>query len=108
MAVNITNLVLETLSCLSIALRNWKSLKELWENIYTLRPDAVTKNLKVEEVAWELLETAYVPLHILCKSITHYTSYEKLVDTCINALVKAKQQLHLTDLIAKCQPQLTK
>ena len=92
---------METLLFLSEALSNWRKLKKLWENIYTSKTDAVTKNLKVEEVVSEFLGTGYIPLHISCKSHT----CKKLEDSCKNDLVKVEEQFKMTDLISKRQPQ---
>ena len=98
----ITDLVLQTLNRLSVALDNLKSPQQLWENIYAFMTDSVTKNLKVEAATSETLGTEHIPLPILCKSHT----FEKLDQGCLHALMKAEQQLKMSELISKGQPQL--
>ena len=66
----ITKLVFETLNRLHVECIREKTSKELWENMYAFRTDAVTKNLKVEELVSEMLASNYIPIHILCKSHT--------------------------------------
>ena len=82
----ITDLVLQTLNRLSVALDNLKSPHQLWENIYAFMMDSVTKNLKVEAAVSETLGTEHIPLRILCKSHT----CEKLDDGCLHALIKVE------------------
>lgn len=44
--------------------------KQLWEKVDALMTDAVTKNLKIEEMIPEALGSTHIPLHLLCKSHT--------------------------------------
>ena len=98
----ITDLALQTLNRLSVSLDNLKSPCQLWENIDAFMTDAVTKNLKGEPAVSETLGTEHIPLHILCKSHT----CEKLDEGCLHALMKVEQQLKMSELISKLQPQL--
>ena len=64
--------------------------------------DSVTKNVKVEELALEMLSSSYVPIHVLCKSHTH----GKLDKFCIDALSVVKSQLKITDMIIQRKARL--
>ncbi len=72
------------------------------DEYYVIMTDAVTKNLKVETEVALTLDTDHVPKHILCKSHT----YEKLDESCINALVHIENELAYSKLIIKRQPRL--
>ena len=78
----ISRLVIETFNRLHVACNREKTSKELWGNIYAFMTDSVTKNLKVEKLVAERLDSSQVPIHILCKSHT----CEKLDECCIDAL----------------------
>ena len=98
----IVKLFVETLERLSVATGRKSSPKELWENIYAIMTDAVTKNLKIEEFVAERLNSTHIPKHILCKSHT----CEKLDESCINALVEVENDIKIAELVSKKQPQL--
>ena len=96
----ITKLFIETLNRLAVALDNDTTPKDLWENIYALMTDAVTKNLKVETAVAKEPKSNHLPLHILCKSHT----CEKLDEACINALVEIEREIKYAELLIKRQP----
>ena len=74
----------------------------MWENIYAIMTDAVSKNLKVEIEVAHRLNSNHIPIHILCKSHT----CEKLDEACINALVHAEKKIDYAKLLIAYQPQL--
>ena len=98
----IVALILQTLERLSTAIGGAASPKQLWENTYAYMTDAVSKNLKVEQIVSDKLGTKHVPKHILCKSHT----CEKLDESCIDVLVSIERQLKLSELLTKRQPRL--
>ena len=98
----ITKLIVETLKRLSVATGGTYSPKDLWENVYSFMTDAVTKNLHVENLVAEALNSAHKPHHVLCKSHT----CEKLDEACINALIDVERDTNYSQLIIKRQPQL--
>ena len=99
---HIVNLIVQTLKRLSVAVDGRMTVKQLWENIYAIMTDAVTKNLGVEYQVATQLESDYVPKHILCKSHT----CEKLDESCVNVLVKIESELRYGDMLIKRQPRL--
>ena len=44
------------------------SAKMLWEKTTAIMTDSVSKNLKIGEGAAKILQSLYVPYHLLCKS----------------------------------------
>ena len=101
--VQIVRLIVETFKRLAVAsCERSVTAVVLWEKIYAIMTDSVTKNLKVEEGVSEELGTDYVPLHLLCKSHT----CEKLDESCINALVYVETELKYSELLIKSQPRL--
>ena len=71
-------LLVETIKRLSVtATGSDEPAKKLWESLFALMTDSVSKNLKIEDGISESLGSTYKPIHLLCKSHT----VEKL-DTC--------------------------
>ena len=68
---------------------------KLWENVYAIMMDAVTRNLNIETEVAKQLGSSHIPFHILCKSHT----CEKLDLTCIDTLVKIKEELKYSELL---------
>ena len=95
----ITKLIVETLERLAVAAA---TTKLLWENVFALMTDSVTKNLQVENKVATELKSDHIPIHILCKS--HVC--EKLDESCVNALVKIESEIKIAELIIKRQPRL--
>ena len=63
----ITKLILETLARLSSTTGGVATVKCLWKNITAFMSDAVTKNLKVEGLVAERLQSDHIP-YLLCKA----------------------------------------
>ena len=66
----ISELIVETLKRLSAALSNSQTICQLWEKVYALMSDAVTKNMNVQTLVAEKLGSSHIPHHFLCKSYT--------------------------------------
>ena len=98
----IAKLIVETLKRLSAAIRAVMSPKQLWEDINAFMTDAVSKNLKVEYLVANLLESDYIPIHLLCKSHT----CEKLDETNIQTLNEIEIKIGLRKQLEKREPQL--
>ena len=95
-------LIMETLSMLSTATDGAVTPKDLWEKIDAFMTDAVSKNLKVEYLVAEELQSSHIPIHILCKTHT----CEKL-DTCNEiTLIKMEEMLKIRETIKKREPRL--
>lgn len=98
----IKSLVLETFQRLATATSNIATSKMLWGKVDAFMTDAVSKNLKVEYLVAEELQSAHVPLHLLCKAHT----CEKLDDCNETTLMKMEQRLSVRTTIEKREPRL--
>ena len=99
----IVKLFVETANRLAVAAnRPDVTAKSLWENIYALMTDAVTKNMKIEEYVAKELKSSHIPLHLLCKSHT----CEKLDESCLNTLTEIESELNYSALLIQRQPRL--
>jgi hypothetical protein len=96
------NLFVETLKRLSVAIENQAFVSQPWEKVDAVMTDAASKNLHVEVGVSETLETAHVPVHILCKS--HVC--EKLDECCNSVLKEAENKIELYDMLVKREPML--
>ena len=63
----IVKLITETFTRLSVATGDRMTTKLLWEKLYAIMTDAVTKNLNVESEVAQILGSNHIPKHILCK-----------------------------------------
>ena len=93
----IAKLILETLSRLSAATGGRATARDLWEQITAFMTDAVSKNLKVEALVAEKLESNHIPYHLLCKAHT----CEKLDECNENVLMKVEEMLKIREIIEK-------
>ena len=100
--IQIKKLILETLARLSAAVNGEMSSKELWEKINAFMTDAVAKNLKVEHLVAEELQSNHIPYHILCKAHT----CEKLDECNELTLMQLEQKIKLRDIFEKREPRL--
>ena len=98
----IMKLILETLSRLSIATGGLATAKDLWEKFDGFMTDAVSKNLKVEYLVAETLQSNHIPYHLLCKVHT----CEKLDECNENALMKIEEKLKIRETMEKREPRL--
>ena len=98
----IMKLILDTLSRLSIATGGLATAKDLWEKIDGFMTDAVSKNLKVEYLVAETLQSNHIPYHLLCKAHT----CEKLDECNENALMKIEEKLKIRETMEKREPRL--
>ena len=100
--MQIVKLIVETLKRLAIASLGVTGAK-LWEKVYAIMTDSVTKNLNIEVEVAKQLESNHAPMHILCKSHT----CEKLDGACTDTLVRVVEaDLKYSELLIKCQPRL--
>jgi hypothetical protein len=98
----IKTLIIETFKRLATATNNIVTSEMLWRKIDAFMTDAVSKNLKVEYLVAEELQSDHVPLHLLCKAHT----CEKLDDCNENTLMKLEQRLSVRTTIEKREPRL--
>ena len=98
----IMKLILETLSRLSITTGGLATAKDLWEKIDGFMTGAVSKNLKVEYLVGETLQSNHIPHHLLCKART----CEKLDECNENALMKIGERLEIRGTMEKREPRL--
>ena len=98
----IVELFVESFKRLSVAIEEKASAGSLWEKVDAVMTDAASKNLLVEARVSEMLKTAYVPVHILCKS--HVC--EKLDECCQNVLKEIEHKIGLREILIKREPML--
>jgi len=98
----IAKLILETLDRHSAATGGRATARDLWEQITAFMTDAVSKNLKVEYLIAEKLESNHIPYHLLCKAHT----CEKLEECNENVLIKVEEMLKIRETIEKREPRL--
>ena len=97
-------LIVENIKRLSVAATGSdESAKKLWENLFALMTDSVSKNLKIEDGISEYFGPTYKPIHLLCKSHTA----EKL-DICnLEVLASFEQVLRQESNSVLCWKVLT-
>jgi hypothetical protein len=76
--------------------------KQLWEKIYALMTDAVTKNLGIEDTIAAALESDHHPLHLLCKSHT----VEALDKSNLSVLSGIESEVKQQDILERINPRL--
>jgi hypothetical protein len=75
---------------------------ELWEKVFALMTDAVTKNLGIEETIAASLESNHHPLHLLCKSHT----VEALDRSNLDVLSQIEKDVKQQDILERINPRL--
>ena len=69
-------LLVETIKRLSVAATGSdESAEKLWENLFALMTDSVSKNLKIEDGISESLGSTYKMIYLPCKSHTQQKSW---------------------------------
>ena len=96
-------LLVETIKRLSVAATGSdESAKKLWENLFALMTDSVSKNLKIEDGISEYFGSTYKPIHLLCKSHT----VEKL-DICnLEVLASFETRVKQRTVLESINPRL--
>ena len=96
-------LIVETFKRLAVAsTESDLCAKHLWENLYAIMTDSVSKNLHIEDIIADSLGSTHKPLHLLCKS--HMV--EKL-DACnLEVLAKFEKKLNQRDVLEGINPRL--
>ena len=79
-----------------------KSQCALWENSDAIMTDAVTKNLKIEDIVSEELGTTYKPMHLLCKSHT----VEALDRSSLDVLYEIEKTVKQREILEGINPSL--
>ena len=99
----IANLIVETMKRLSVAATSSdSSAKSIWEKLYAIMTDSVSKNLHIENIIADSLDSSHKPLHLLCKSHT----VEKL-DACnLKVLSSFETKIHQRDVLESINPRL--
>lgn len=97
----IRDFLIETLKRLAIL--GGCSVKLIWETIYALMTDSVSKNMGIEKMTAELIESDHVPLHLICQS--HFT--ENADRSISKALSEIEESLNLKEHILEKSPELS-
>ena len=103
---NIAHLITETYSRLataaSTALKEKVTPSQLWNNTSAFMTDAVSKNLGVENIVSQNLDSTHIPHHLLCKSHT----VEGLDTSNIKVLASIEQSLKMCQGFEELNPNL--
>ena len=98
--LNICRLIVETLHRLALTIKS--TPVALWETIYGFMTDSVTKNLNVEQLVADTLESKHVPHHFLC---TSHTS-EKFDEALLSTISSIEKEISLREKLEASNPQL--
>ena len=103
---NISNLIAETYKRLAVAAAAKLGVdiepKDLWENTDNIMTDSVTKNLDIEVLIAEKLDSTHIPKHLLCNA--HVV--EMFDKTNLKVLAEIEQKLNLRHRLETINPAL--
>lgn len=96
----IADFIIENLNRLAIL--GGTSAKVLWEKITALMTDSVSKNMEIEKIIAQKLESLHIPLHLICQS--HFCeSLDRGVEKC---LVAIDEKIGLEETVLSRMPEL--
>ena len=98
----ISLLLVETMKRLAVAATSSDlPAKKLWENLYAIMTDSVSKNLHIEDLIANSLGSTHKPLHLLCKSHT----VEK-VECNLDVLARFEKKVKQREVLESINPRL--
>ena len=99
----ISLLLVETMKRLAVAATSSDlPAKKLWENLYAIMTDSVSKNLHIEDLIANSLGSTHKPLHLLCKSHT----VEKLDECNLDVLARFEKKVKQREVLESINPRL--